>query len=195
MGNPVQNQRYFFFQIHCGINMGCLVIALISILALRFSMGLIEFIALISSIVGICSYFMNEYMGRRRKIVRGYYLVCNLASVISIIFIAQLLFRFVVISSIYRFIYFGMSIIPVAFIMYFIFYGEMRIISFLMNPLYLIGGGILGLILAGFIFNLIIVNLFGATFLIFISYIFTILSLFLGLLVALDIRLLLYKGR
>ena len=39
MRGPIQYQRQFILQVHCGINAFCFIVTLICILALRFSIG------------------------------------------------------------------------------------------------------------------------------------------------------------
>ena len=80
MRGPIQYQRQFILQVHCGINAFCFIVTLICILALRFSIGLIELFALILPIIGVLSLFMNSNLGKGRKVMKECYLFGSLAS-------------------------------------------------------------------------------------------------------------------
>ncbi len=68
MRSPIQYERQFILQIHCGINAFCFVVTLLCILGLRFHIGLIELLALLLPIVGILSLVVNVNLGKGRKI-------------------------------------------------------------------------------------------------------------------------------
>ncbi|HAX73469.1 MAG TPA: hypothetical protein DCY20_08090 [Firmicutes bacterium] len=191
----VQNERVLFFQIHFGINLFSLIVGLFGVLALKFSIGIVEFCTLIPALLGIGMYCLNQNVGRKRRIDKTYYWGCCLTSVISLLFLSQLLFKLVVISQFSRMLYFLLTLIPICLLAYFILYGDKNIVYLLLNPIYAISVLVALVLLSTFIYNLIICNIFIGSFLVCISFIIGLLNLIIIAFICLDLRMMLYRGR
>lgn len=195
MANSIQNQRQLFFQIHCGVNLLCFVIALICIIALKFSIGLLPLFALILPLIGIISFFINDNISRGRKVMKECYCFGSMASIISLLLISQLLFQFSITGWIWGTLYFILTAGAIIGISYFILMTNSMSLSRALTPISMIAGLIIGLLVSIVIYKFIICSIFTPGFLIFWSYIFWLIDIVLTVFVCLDLRIVLFKGR
>lgn len=195
MANSIQYQRQLFFQIHCGVNLLCFVIALICIIALKFSIGLLQLFALILPLIGVSSFLINDNMSRGRKVMKECYCFGSVASIISLLLVSQLLFQFSVSGWLWKAIYFILTFSAIMGISYFILITNALSLSRKLSPISMIAGLIIGLLVSVVIYKFFICNIFSSGFLIFWSYMFWIIDIVLTIFVCLDLRIVLFKGR
>ena len=195
MASNVQYQRQLFFQVHCGVNLLCFAITLMCVVALKFSIGLLQLFALILPLVGIASFFVNDSVSKGRKVVKECYCFGSMASLISLLLVSQLLFQFSVAGWIWELAYFIVTAAAVIAIGYFILLADSLLLSKTLTPISIVAGLIIGLLVAIVIYKFFICYFFTPGFLIFWSYTFWIIDLILKVLVCLDLRIILFKGR
>lgn len=195
MRGPIQYQRQFILQVHCGINAFCFVVTLICILALRFNIGLIEVLALILPIVGVLSMFMNSNLGKGRKVMKECYLFGSLASVLSLFLVSQVLIQFCYTSWLLGIGYFLVTGIAILAIIYFVFFGDIQFLYKCFTPVTLIAALIIGLLISIVIYRFFLCWCFTAGFILFFSYLLWILDIIITVFICLDLRIVLFKGR
>ncbi len=195
MRGPIQYQRQFILQVHCGINVFCFVVTLICILALRFNIGLIEVLALILPIVGVLSMFMNSNLGKGRKVMKECYLFGSLASVLSLFLVSQVLIQFCYTSWLLGIGYFLVTGIAILAIIYFVFFGDIQFLYKCFTPVTLIAALIIGLLISIVIYRFFLSWCFTAGFILFFSYLLWIIDIIITVFICLDLRIVLFKGR
>lgn len=195
MPNPVQYQRQLFFQVHCGLNLLCFAIVLICVIALKFSIGLLELFALILPLVGVASFFVNDNLNKGRKVMKECYCFGSVASIVSILLVCQLLFQFTVTGWLWGFVYFIMTVAAIVAVGYFILMADSLLLSKTLTPVSIVAGLIIGLLVAIVIYKFFICVFLTPGFLIFWSYAFWIFDIILTVFVCLDLRIILFKGR
>lgn len=195
MASTVQYQRQLFFQVHCGVNLVCFAIALICVLALKFSIGLLQLFALILPLVGIASFFVNDNVSKGRKVVKECYCFGSIASLVSLLLVSQLLFQFSVSGWLWGVGYFVMTAAAIIAIGYFILMADSLLLSKTLTPISIVAGLIIGFLVAIVIYKFFICYFLTPGFLIFWSYAFWIVDIILTVLVCLDLRIILFKGR
>ena len=195
MRSPIRYQRQFMLQIHLCIHACCFVITLLCILALRFSIGLLELLSLIVPMVGILSLFMNFSIGKGRKVMKDCYLVGSLSTILSLFLTSQVLLQFCCSSWLVSIFFFLLTGIAIGAIGYFIFFGDIQFFYKCMTPVTLIATVLVGLLIAIVIYRFFLIWWFDAGFILFISYFLFIIDLILTIFICLDLRLMLWKGR
>ena len=195
MRGPSQYQRQFILQVHCGINAFCFIVTLICILALRFSIGLIELFALILPIIGVLSLFMNSNLGKGRKVMKECYLFGSLASILSLFLVSQVLIQFCYKSWLWGVGYFLFTGAALVAIVYLFFFGDMHFLYKCLTPVTLIAALIIGILVSIVIYRFFLSWCFTAGFVLFLSYLLWIIDLIMTVFICLDLRIILFKGR
>ena len=126
MRSPIQYERQFILQIHCGINAFCFVVTLLCILGLRFSIGLVELFALLLPIFGVLSLVVNFNLGKGRKVMRECYIFGSLSSILSLFLVSQVLIQFCYTGWLWGVVYFLLTGAAIIGIIYSIFFSNMR---------------------------------------------------------------------
>ncbi len=195
MSNRQAGQRYLLFQLYFVLQIACIVIIAISLVALRFAMGLFEFLVIVVPLIGIGCYLLNGQLSRRNRVLDSYYVITSLTCLLSILLTSQLLVRFTIETWYSQFVFFLFILIPVLVVGYFMFFTQSRSIMRAINPVTIIGGVIGFLILAILIYRLIICALFAPSFLLFIAYLIGVIGVLITVVIAFDLRCLIYQGR
>lgn len=195
MSNRQAGQRYLLFQLYFVLQIACIVIIAISLVALRFAMGLFEFLVIVVPLIGIGCYLLNGQLSRRNRVLDSYYVITSLTCLLSILLTSQLLVRFTIETWYSQFVFFLFILIPVLVVGYFMFFTQSRSIMRAINPVTIIGGVIGFLILAILIYRLIICALFAPSFLLFIAYLIGVIGVLITVVIAFDLRCVLYQGR
>ncbi len=195
MSNRQAGQRYLLFQLYFVLQIACIVIIAISLVALRFAMGLFEFLVIVVPLIGIGCYLLNGQLSRRNRVLDSYYVITSLTCLLSILLTSQLLVRFTIETWYSQFVFFLFILIPVLVVGYFMFFTQSRSIMRAINPVTIIGGVVGFLILAILIYRLIICALFAPSFLLFIAYLIGVIGVLITVVIAFDLRCLIYQGR
>lgn len=195
MRGPVQYQRQFILQVHCGINAFSFIVTLICIFALRFSIGLIELFALILPIIGVLSLFMNSNLGKGRKVMKECYLFGSLASILSLFLVSQVLIQFCYTRWLWGVGYFLLTGAAIVAIVYLIFLGNMQFLYKCLTPMTLIVTLIIGVLVSIVIYRFFLSWCFTPGFILFLSYLLWIIDVILTIFICLDLRIMLFKGR
>ncbi len=195
MSNRQAGQRYLLFQLYFVLQIACIVIIAISLVALRFAMGLFEFLVIVVPLIGIGCYLLNGQLSRRNRVLDSYYVITSLTCLLSILLTSQLLVRFTIETWYSQFVFFLFILIPVLVVGYFMFFTQSRSIMRAINPVTIIGGVIGFLILAILIYRWIICALFAPSFWLFIAYLIGVLGVLITVVIAFDLRCVLYQGR
>ena len=192
---PIQYQRQFVLQVHCVINAFCFLVTLICILALRFSIGIMELLALLLPIIGVLSLFMNMNLGKGRKVMKECYLFGSLASILSLFFVSQVLVQFCYSGWLWGVVYFFFTAAAIVGIIYFLFFGNIQLINKCMNPISLTVALVVFILIAIVIYRFFLCYFFTAGVILFFSYLLWVLNLILAVFICLDLRIILFKGR
>lgn len=195
MRGPVQYQRQFILQVHCGINAFSFIVTLICIFALRFSIGLIELFALILPIIGVLSLFMNSNLGKGRKVMKECYLFGSLASILSLFLVSQVLIQFCYTGWLWGVGYFLLTGAAIVAIVYLIFFGNIQFLYKCLTPVTLIVTLIIGILVSIVIYRFFLSWCFTPGFILFLSYLLWIIDVILTIFICLDLRIMLFKGR
>ena len=195
MRSPIQYERQFILQIHCGINAFCFVVTLLCILGLRFHIGLIELLALLLPIVGILSLVVNFNLGKGRKLMRECYIFGSLSSILSLFLVSQVLVQFCYAGWLWGVIYFLLTGAALIGIIYFTFFSNMRALNKRFTPINLGVVIIVGLLVSIVVYRFFICLFFTPGILLFLSYSLWLLDLIITLFICFDLRILLFKGR
>lgn len=195
MGGRAHMQRYFLFQVYAGLQVVCLVIIGISLILNRFAVGFFEFLVITLLLVGILGYFLNQQQSKRHRVQPSFYLVSAVSCLLGILLTAQLLARFTIEGWYWQFIFFLLLIAPVAAVLYFTFSLSTKAVSRAMTGPNLVIIAVAVVVLAFFIYRWIICYFFTATWLLFIAYSLGIVGLMIGVVIAMELRSLMFQGR
>ena len=195
MRSPIQYERQFILQIHCGINAFCFVVTLLCILGLRFSIGLVELFALLLPIFGVLSLVVNFNLGKGRKVMRECYIFGSLSSILSLFLVSQVLIQFCYTGWLWGVVYFLLTGAAIIGIIYSIFFSNMRSINRRFTPINLGVIIIIGLLVSIVIYRFFICRCFTPGILLIISYSLWLIDLIITFFICLDLRILLFKGR
>lgn len=195
MKGPIQYQRHFVLQVHCIINAFCFLVTFFCVLILRFRIGLLELLALLLPIIGILALFMNENLGKGRKVVKECYLFGSLASIFSLFFVSQVLVQFCYTGWLWGTFYFLFTGAVVAGIIYFLFFTHVQLINKCMSPISLAVALVVWILISIVIYRFFLCYFFKAGFILLFSYLLWVLDIILAVFICLDLRIILFKGR